>query len=412
MKGRVMIPRSRVMLAAVRLLFAVVLVIVLLPPGASGDEFKVVPSLALREGHNDNILYTQSDPIRSWVTTVSPALTLTNRTEKTDLMLSGLVDVVRYHEESNYNSENQYYKGRLGYSFSPRASVQAEGGWSRDYQPDRDIETTGLVLSNNQRDRTYAGLSGNWVLTERLSAGASYYFEQDLYDTPEISDVTQNLASLGFTHLLGLATKGRLNVGYGSFRYTAQDTNSAWGTVGIEHTFHELWTVIVDVGGRFARTKYQMQELQFVPPFFVVPVTVDKISEVWSGVGKASVNYKGEKTTLSLSASYDLAPSSGVSGATQRTSFVFDIRRRLTYEFSAAISTGYFLNYAAAGDYGTGSVNEATVFANPSLRYEFTRDLYLELMYSYAATDYKDTDASANRNYVFLRLFAQYPLFE
>jgi hypothetical protein len=94
---------------------------------------------------------------------------------------------------------------------------------------------------------------------------------------------------------LGLATKGRLNVGYGSFRYTAQDTNSAWGTVGIEHNFHELWTVIVDLGGRFARTKYQVQELQFVPPFFMVPVTVDKTSEVWSGVGKASVNYKGRR---------------------------------------------------------------------------------------------------------------------
>ena len=67
-----------------------------------------------------------------------------------------------------------------------------------------------------------------------------------------------------------------------------------------------------------------------MPPFFLVPVTVDKTSEVWSGVAKASVNYKGEKTTLSLSAGYDLAPSSGLSGATQRTSFVFDIRHRLT----------------------------------------------------------------------------------
>jgi len=382
-----------------------------MPSGATGDEFRVVPSLALKEGYNDNILYTQTDPISSWVTTVSPALTLTNRTEKTDLMLSGLVDIVRYHEESDYNSENQYYRGRLGYTFSPRASVQADGGWSRDYQPDRDITTTGIALGNTQRDRTTAGLSGNWVLTERLAAGASYYFEQDLYDSPEFSDVTQNLASLGFTHLLGLTTKGRLNVGYGSFRYSAQDTNSAWSTVGIEHTFHELWTVIVDVGGRFARTKYQVQELQFIPPF-LVPVTVDKTSELWSGVGKASVNYKGEKTTLSLSAGYDLAPSSGVSGATERTSFVFDIRHRLTYEFSVALSTGYFLNYAAAGDYGTGSINEATLFANPSLRYEFTRDLYLELFYNYATTQYKDTDASAQRNMVFVRFFIQYPLFE
>jgi hypothetical protein len=400
------------MMAAVRLVIAALMLVVVLPTGAPADEFKVIPSLALSEGYNDNILYETSNEISSWVTTVSPALTLTNRTEKVDLMLSGLVDIVRYHEESDYNSENQYYKGRLGYTFSPKGSVQAEGGWSRDYQPDRDIYRTGIALNNTQRDRTYAGLTGNYVLTERLSAGASYFFEKDNYDAPDVSDLTGNQFSLGLYHALGLATKGRFNVGYASYRFTAQDTNSAWGTVGVEHRYHELWTVIVDVGGRFARTKYQAQELQFVPPFFLVPVTVDKTSEIWGGLGKASLNYAGEKTTFSLSASYDLAPASGLSGAAQRTSFVFDIRHRLTYEFSAALSTGYFLNYAAAGDYGTGSINEATIFAVPSLRYEFTKDMYLEMLYNYTTTDYKDSNTSAQRNLVFVRFYIQYPLFE
>ena len=400
------------MVAAVRVVIVAVLLTVVLPSGVMADEFKVIPSLALREGYNDNILFTTSDPIRSWVTTVSPGLELTNRTEKVDLALSARVDVVRYHEESNYNSDDQFYRGRLGYTFTPRVNMQAEGGWSRTYQPDRDVYTTGVVLNNIQRDRTFAGLTGNWVLSERLSAGASYFFEKDNYDSPQISDLTGNQFSLGLYHALGVATKDRLNVGYASYRYTAQDTNTIWGTVGIEHTFHELWTVIVDVGGRFARTNYQVQELQFVPPFFLVPVTVDKTSEVWSGVAKASVNYKGEKTTLSLSAGYDLAPSSGLSGATQRTSFVFDIRHRLTWEFSAALSTGYFLNYAAAGDYGTSGIDEQTFFAIPSLRYEFTKDMYLELLYDYAATQYNLTDTNANRNLVFLRFYIQYPLFE
>jgi hypothetical protein len=398
------------MMAAFRLVIAAVLMVVVL--AAMADEFKVIPSLALSEGYNDNILYDTSNPISSWVTTVSPGLMLTNKTEKLDLMLSGLVDIVRYHEESNYNSENQYYKGRLGYTFSPRGSVQAEGGWSRDYQPDRDIYTTGIALNNTQRDRTYAGLTGNWVLTERLSAGVSYFFEQDNYDAPELSDLTGNQFSIGLYHNLGLATKGRFNVGYASYRFSAQDTNSLWGTVGIEHRYHELWTIVADAGGRFARTKYQVTELQFVPPFFLVPVAVDKTSEVWSGVGKVSLNYTGEKTTASLSAGYDLSPASGLNGAAQRTSFVFDIRHRLTYEFSAALSTGYFLNYAAAGDYGTGSIDEATTFVIPSLRYEFTKDMYLEMLYNYATTDYRNSDTSAQRNLVYLRFYIQYPLFE
>jgi hypothetical protein len=398
--------------AAVRLVIAAVLLGFVLPSASLADEFRIVPSLALREGYNDNILFSTSDPIRSWTTTISPGLELINRTEKVDLALSGRVDVVRYHEESNYNSDDQYYRGRFGYTFTPRVNMQAEGGWSRTYQPDRDIFTTGVVLNNIQRDRTFAGLTGNWVLSERLTAGASYFFEQDIYDSPQVSDLTGNQFSLGLYHSLGVATKGRFNTGYASYRYTAQDTNTAWGTFGIEHTFHELWTVIVDVGGRFARTNYQVTELQFVPPIFLVPVTVDKTSEVWSGVSKASVNYKGEKTTLSLSAGYDLAPSSGLSGATQRTSFVFDIRHRLTWEFSVALSTAYFLNYAAAGDYGTQGIDEQTFAISPSLRYEFTKDMYLELLYDYAATRFNISDTDAQRNLVYLRFYVQYPLFE
>jgi hypothetical protein len=394
---------------AFRLLVAVVALIVALPQGAWADEFKLIPSIALKEGYNDNILYATSNPISSWVTTISPGLTLTDRTEKLDLMLSALVDIVRYTQQSDYNSENQYYKGRLGYTFSPKVNAQVEGGWSRDYTPDRDITTTGIALTNVQRDRTHAGLTGNWVLTERLAAGLNYFFEQDIYDSPQYSNVTGNQVSLGLYYDLGLATKGRFNAGYASYRYSSQDTNSYWGTVGVEYRYHELWTLIVDGGARYASTKYQVTQLQPGPPFFV---TVGQTSDVWGGVGKASINYNGEKTTFSLSAGYDLSAGSGLNTATQRTSFVFDIRYRLTYELSAALATGYFLNYAAPGDYGTTSVNEATIFANPSLRYEFTRDMYLEMFYNYATTDYKNSITSAQRNLVFLRFYIQYPLFE
>jgi hypothetical protein len=143
-----------------------------------------------------------------------------------------------------------------------------------------------------------------------------------------------------------------------------------------------------------------------------VPVTVNQTSDVWSGIAKASLNYKGEKTTFSLSASYDLAPASGLNAAAQRTAFLFDIRQRFLYEFSGALSTGYFLNYAGAGQYGQTSINEATFFVIPSLRYEFTKDLYLDLGYNFTNTEYKDSNTNAYRNLAFVRLYAQYPLFE
>jgi hypothetical protein len=143
-----------------------------------------------------------------------------------------------------------------------------------------------------------------------------------------------------------------------------------------------------------------------------VPVTVSQTSDVWGGVAKAALKYNGEKTTYSLGFSYDLAPASGLNGAAQRTAFLFDIRQRFTYEFSGALATGYFLNYAGAGQYGTNAIDEATFFLIPSLRYDFNKDLYLDLGYDFTTTKYNLTNTSANRNLVFVRLFVQYPLFE
>jgi hypothetical protein len=400
------------MRSAVRLAVAAVALAVLAPSIVPADEFRVVPSLAIKEERNDNILFSTDNKLRSWITTVSPGLELVNRTEKVDLALSGRVDIARYHDEPDYDREDQYYRGRLGYTFGPRTSIQAEGGWSRDYRPDRDVIATGIILGNYRRDRTTGGLSGNWAVTERLAAGMSYFYENDNYDDPTISDMEGHNVSLGFYHALGLVTKGRFNVGYSGYRYTGSDVNGAWSTVGIEHTFHELWTVIADVGGRFTRTEYQATELVFVPPFFLVPVTRDVTSEDWGGVGKLTVNYRGETNNMALSASHDLATASGRNSPVQRTAFIFDIRHRLTYEFSAAFSTGYYINRASAGQFGADSIDEETFRASPSLRYAFTKDMFLELLYDYVATRYKNTGTDADRNLVFLRFFVQYPLFE
>ena len=400
------------MKTAFRLLVSVFLFALIVPSGASCDEFKIIPSIALKETNNDNIFFTQDNRTHSWITTVTPGLELIKRTERLDLNLSGLVDVARYHNEQSLDSENQYYKGRLGYTFSPKVNVQAEGGWSRSYEPDRDVYTTGLILGKVQRDRTSAGVSGNVVLTERLTAGVTYFYEQDIYNSPRVSDVEGNQVSLGLYHVLGLSTKGRFNIGYAGYRYSSQDTKSYWGTVGIEHRFHELWTIIADVGARFAQTKYEVQELQFSPPFFLVPVTVEKTSDDWGPVVRSSLNYAGEKTNFSLSFNYDLAAASGRDGPVERTALLFNIRHRLIYEFSGAVSTGYFLNKASAGQFGLTEINEETFWVSPSVRYEFTKDVYLDLAYEYTKTNYRETNTSASRNLVYVRLFAQHTLLE
>ena len=55
----------------------------------TADEFKLTPSLAVKEEYNDNILYTQTDIQKDFITTISPGLALTDRTERMDLSYAG-----------------------------------------------------------------------------------------------------------------------------------------------------------------------------------------------------------------------------------------------------------------------------------------------------------------------------------
>jgi hypothetical protein len=115
---------------------------------AMADEFKLTPSIAARQEYNDNIFFDTSKPKDSFITRVTPGLELIERTERLDLRLSGALTPYVYWEDSNLNSVDQDYSGRVAYLLTPRLRVGAEAGVRVDHQPDRDILTTGVAYGD------------------------------------------------------------------------------------------------------------------------------------------------------------------------------------------------------------------------------------------------------------------------
>ena len=52
------------------------------PSGIFADEFKLIPSLAVREEYNDNIFASSNDTADDFITTLSAGLELVERTER------------------------------------------------------------------------------------------------------------------------------------------------------------------------------------------------------------------------------------------------------------------------------------------------------------------------------------------
>lgn len=416
-------------------LFAAVVMLGFAPTWAVGAEYKIIPSIGLMESYSDNIYLTPDYKVQSWITSATPGLELTGRTEKLDVNLSarGKFDYYMSYDDSalqNYyylsgepvktsspNSISQYYNGMVGYTLTPRFRMTANAGWTTDYGSDRDVLQTGLVMGNYQRDRLATGLSGTWNITEKLTMGAGYSFAQDDYHSDGMSNLTTHQANLWLYYTLGPQTKARLNGGYGHYYFSdynyynivtkdfipisERNTDSYWSTVGIEYQYHELWKITADAGGQYARSTYPASVSSETP-------------SNWGGVVKTALEYNDEKNRLVLAFNYDVAPASSSmgSGPVQRTAFMFDAKRRLLYELSALLSTGYYLNRATATSSGTvlgTEVNVETFRISPALRYDFTKDVYLDLAYEYINLHDKCLGTTADRNLVMLKLYVQWP---
>ena len=428
--------KGNIILKQVVSLFAAVMIMAFATAWAVGAELKVIPSIGLMESYNDNIYLTPQYQVKGWVTTVTPGLELTGRTERLDVSLSarGKFDYYTSYDDSAYKNYyyfsgtqvgndkslniSQYYNGMVGYKLTPRFRMTANAGWTTDYGSDRDIQQTGLVMGNYQRDRYSTGLSGTWNITEKLTLGAGYSFAHDDYHSDGMSNLTAHQANMWLYYILGLRTKARLNAGYSHYYFSdynhynvvtkvvtpisERNADSYWSTVGIEYQYHELWKITADAGGQYARSTY---------PESVSTATPSN----WGGVVKTALEYNDEKNRLVLAFNYDVAPASSSmgSGPVQRIAFIVNAQRRLIYELSALLSAGYYLNRATATNSETvvgTEVNVETYRINPALRYNVTKDIYLNLAYEFTNLHDRDLGTTAQRNLVMLQLYVQWPL--
>ncbi|MGB5896241.1 MAG: hypothetical protein WBG58_18850, partial [Ignavibacteriaceae bacterium] len=102
------------------------------------DEFKLIPSIAVRGEYNDNIFYTVDDTEDDFITTVSAGLELIERTERLDLDLSALLSPFYYADYSILDDVDQNYMGKVSYKINPSFGVNADALYNVSNRRDRD----------------------------------------------------------------------------------------------------------------------------------------------------------------------------------------------------------------------------------------------------------------------------------
>ncbi len=430
------------------ILFLLLFVLISFFKSAKADDFKCIPFVDIKEEYNDNIFLDNKSTKnieKDFITTTSIGLKLHNRTEKINTGLSVRLDKLIYSDNSNLNDINKDYNGNFNYQLTPKTSMAANAGYKKDSRRDRDInitdnetEATGLMLDNLTRTRHICGFSSRTMLNEITAISSSYSFTKNDFEEKEENDVRMNIINLEFTHNLKFIDElalGRLNIGYTKYNYldsetiipvqfnpfvtgrsyyfNGSETDSYSATIGVSRDINEIFNIFVNLGGRYTKSKSRTRRLIKREDTVLYDSGNIQYTNNSSGlIAQAAAAYTGELTNISLDFYHDIRGSSGSSGTTERTSVGLKLSRRFTYELKGSLSIKYSISKAGKGEFSSEGVDEKTWSIRPSIKYNFTNNLFIEAAYYFINIKDCEENTDANRNQVFIKISMDYPLFE
>jgi predicted porin len=357
---------------------------------------------------------------KDFITTISPGIEIVNNTQRMETYLLARLNRFDYADNREFSATDQLYDGKFRYHATPLINISAEAGYVRDSQPDRDIQTSGIILTTVPRNRYNASLSADYQFSEKTALGVSYAFGRDDYGNTRYTDDASHDVNAGLVYDMGQyfqRVKGRVNLGYSDYVFPDSRIDSVMGTVGFSRDFSEKGSIMIDGGIRHTWSEFSVLEYEYItiwgfPIYTGRTRMVPEKNDGWGWVGNVSLNYKGELGNGSLTYNRDVTPASGLNGAVERNALILSTQYRMTYEFSILFSAGYYTNKSDAGQFSIQVIDERTIRVSPGVRYEFSKDIFAEASYDYATIDDLTSNTTANRNLFSIRLYIQHSFWE
>jgi hypothetical protein len=407
------------------------------PSCAMAADDKLITSVAGAYEYSDNVFFDDDNVISDSIYTVTPKLEWVRTGERLTARADGKVECYRYQDNDELDDTDQWYNASLGYQFTERWQVSAQGHVSDDNRPDRDIETTGLVLGNVRRKRSNVGASASYMISEIATAGFYAAFNREDFDDPETSDRKDYSVVLFMNRSLEhwiARTTGRLNLSYSHYLFDREygydndlglydltttiddeyEVDSTSLTVGTETALTEKFDLTVDLGARHSRSKRVVE--QTISYYWDIddPSSLvgrdgsrhDIDHDGFGFVGSLDAVYRGERSSCTLSLSHDLQPVSGDNAAVNRTTVRLGGGLRLMERLRINGFFQWHLNVSDEDDPTQEDTDEQTWNVGGGLRWKLNDVFALVANYAYTYLDDREEESTAHRNKVLLQLVA------
>jgi len=361
---------------------------------AGAAEYTVTPSLKLRETYDDNVFFKGDDDFEHLA---SPALEIGVRKDTSALNVSCGWEISKYAQHNELDTVDQAYGLSTKAFLNPLLQIGLSGEYVADYTFVSALEESGLLAERTKRKRGTLGPSVILVLDPRNTLRGDSLFEKTQYQSDRYSDYWMEGFNVTWTHaLLEKQTGVIFEAGAYLVDFDRPDEDLRQyvyrGLAGFEHRLTETVIMTFKAGG--SHTKSDFRESN------------GRSDQEDSGfVLNGSVEWKGERMSLSADISRDLTPS------IDEEIIIRDrVRSGLGYRFTEKLRgnlSGAY--YRSKTQRVLEDKKRHTFVVHPSMAYGFTKDIALLLGYGYTWSENEVTSDTKDRNRVFLELSMAWP---
>jgi hypothetical protein len=407
-----------------------VILVMLLPLVSNADPLQLKLSASVEEKYSDHVFSQAGEGVTDFITRLSPAVEGGWRTERTGFLLSWHPDCYYYQENRGMNSVDQTWDGRLSHQWTERLSTSLTAGYLDDEQPERELSETGLLFNTQHRQRWTCGLDEQYQVSEKTAVAMSYGYTDEAFDDPRTFDLRSHSVSVLLSRNLAplvARTTGRLQVTGASYEYkrsyvledlfqtiSTDDRQSVEYyslTLGLAHTMTERLQFTLDLGTRYTRSEREIK--QHVATLFgegdLAPVEMVDTSSGF--VGTLETAYASEKSSFSVLLSHDVAPASGRSGLSERTTLRLADNGRLTGDWYYNLSISAYRNVIDATE-DTAGTDELTTQLGAGLRYNINLIWNVGIYWGSVWIDDRKNDNSDNQNSCSVKVGWNWPVLE
>ncbi len=369
---------------------------------SSAEQWYLEPKVSLKSLYDDNLRLVSKDEESTFGAILRGEARAGVRAETYDIAINSAVDVERYSDISDYDTEDFYFDLSSRYR-SGLNEFGLDGAWDLDTNQQSELETSGRVQFLVDRDRRFLSPSWTRTLSERASVtGAVGYTDLDWSSDSDalragLFDYTYAVANASWDYQLTetITTTARFDYG----RYEADDiqtkTDNYNGLLGASIAFSETLSASLAGGYRYTQSEFIDNQRKLV-------------NESDTGyLIDSSLSKRFERSTLTARLSRSTQPSGqGNLVETTRVSVNWDykISPRWLFTLNAAKS-----NIKTARDQLTTDDERDYHYFSPKILWRATPWWAISGSYRYRDQEYQDTNRSATSNAVYLTIAYTWP---